>query len=124
MGVVKKICIKRVYEEPSAQDGYRILVDRLWPRGMHKEQLKIDFWAKDWAPSDELRKWFTHDPQKWEVFSKKYVEELTSKEHAIKEHLSNCPSPTVTLLYSAKDTVHNQAVVLKSFIETKLKDNA
>ncbi|QSR88837.1 DUF488 domain-containing protein [Methylacidiphilum caldifontis] len=119
--MVKNIFIKRVYEEPAPQDGYRILVDRLWPRGMSKDRLKIDFWAKDWAPSSELRKWFAHDPQKWIDFSKKYQEELLTKEKEITEFFKNCSSTTVTLVYSAKDSLHNQAIVLKSFIENRIK---
>lgn len=120
--MVKHIFIKRVYDEPAPQDGYRVLVDRLWPRGISKGKLKIDTWVKNWAPSSALRKWFSHDPQKWEDFREKYQEELLSKEKEIVEFLKNCPSTTITLLYSAKDSIHNQAVVLKSFIENRIKD--
>jgi uncharacterized protein YeaO (DUF488 family) len=107
------IRVKRVYEAAKKEDGYRVLVDRLWPRGMKKEAAKIDLWMKDVAPSDKLRKSFHHDPMKWPGFHKKYQEELKKKEEWIaelkkleKEH------GTVTLLFGARDTEHNQAVVL------------
>ncbi len=105
--------IKRVYEEASTEDGYRVLVDRLWPRGMKKEAAKIDLWMKDIAPSDALRKTFHHDVMKWPDFEKKYRAELKKKEECFaqlkkleKEH------GTVTLLFGARDPEHNQAVVL------------
>lgn len=104
---------KRVYEVSQNSDGFRVLVDRLWPRGMSKEKAQIDLWMKEVAPSDTLRKWFGHDPKKWEEFEKRYKEELQGKQDMIaqlrqlhKEH------GTLTLLYGAKDTEHNQAVVL------------
>lgn len=107
------IRIKRVYETADKGDGYRVLVDRLWPRGMKKEQVKIDLWMKDVAPSDALRKSFHHDPLKWPNFEKKYRSELKSKKPLLaelrkieKEH------GTITLLFGAKDEEHNQAVVL------------
>jgi uncharacterized protein YeaO (DUF488 family) len=107
------IRVKRVYEAGKKEDGYRVLVDRLWPRGMKKEAAKIDLWMKDVAPSDKLRKAFHHDPMKWPDFYKKYQEELKKKKEWIaklkkleKEH------GTVTLLFGAGDTEHNQAVVL------------
>jgi len=105
--------IKRIYEAPGDHDGYRILVDRLWPRGLSKENSRVDRWLKEIAPSTELRKWFHHDPEKWEEFENRYRIELSDKMEMLKvvrdlekEH------KTVTLLYSAKDTLHNQAVVL------------
>jgi uncharacterized protein YeaO (DUF488 family) len=104
---------KRVYEKPEAKDGYRVLVDRLWPRGMKKEAAKIDLWMKDVAPSDELRKSFHHDAMKWPDFHKKYREELKKKKKWIEE-LKKLEKEhgTLTLLFGARDPEHNQAVVL------------
>ena len=110
------IQIKRVYEKPDPKDGFRILVDRLWPRGLTKEKAGADLWLKDIAPSTELRKWFNHDPEKWKEFQKKYQKELKENKEAVsvlKEHLKQGP---VTLLYAAKDEVHNEALVLKEFV--------
>jgi len=110
------IQIKRVYEKPDASDGFRILVDRLWPRGLTKEKAAADLWLKDIAPSTELRKWFNHDPEKWKEFQKKYQKELKENKEAVsvlKEHLKQGP---VTLLYGAKDQKHNEAEVLKNFV--------
>ena len=105
--------IKRVYEKPSPVDGFRILVDRLWPRGLTKEKASVDLWLKEIAPSTALRKWFGHDPDKWNEFRKRYLLELDqNKEQVIllNEHLK---CGTVTLLYGAKDQDHNEAVVLR-----------
>lgn len=110
------IQIKRVYEEPDPKDGFRILVDRLWPRGLTKEKAAADLWLKDIAPSTELRKWFNHDAEKWKEFQKKYQKELKENKEAVsvlKEHLKQGP---VTLLYAAKDEVHNEADVIKNFV--------
>jgi uncharacterized protein YeaO (DUF488 family) len=110
-----KIQIKRVYEKPDPKDGFRILVDRLWPRGLTKEKAAVDLWLKDVAPSTELRKWFGHDPEKWKEFQKKYLKELKENKEAVdtlKEHLKK---GTVTLLYAAKDEAHNEAQVLKDY---------
>ena len=110
-----KIEIKRVYEKPSERDGMRILVDRLWPRGLTKQKAAIDLWLKDIAPSTELRKWFAHDPEKWIEFKKKYLQELKDKEEQIsiiKEHLKK----EVTLVYGAKDEEHNEAHVLEELL--------
>lgn len=116
-----KINIKRVYEPASKQDGIRILVERLWPRGVKKENLKMDFWLKEVAPSTELRKWFSHDPAKWERFQKKYIEELHENTEALESILSALKKGTITLLYSSKDTEHNNAVCLKKYLEKKTK---
>lgn len=108
--------LKRVYEEPEPRDGFRILVDRLWPRGLTKEKAAADLWLKDIAPSTELRKWFNHDPEKWKEFQKKYQQELKENKEAVsvlKEHLKKGP---VTLLYAAKDQEHNEAQVIKEFV--------
>ena len=107
------INIKRVYEKPANEDGWRVLVDRLWPRGMKKQSARVDVWMKDVAPSGALRKWFGHEPEKWSEFQKKYRSELKKNKQLIaelkkmeKEH------KTLTLLFGAKDQEHNQAVAL------------
>lgn len=110
------IKIKRVYEKPEKADGFRVLVDRLWPRGLTKEKVAADLWLKDIAPSTELRKWFNHDPDKWPEFKKKYIAELkenTEPVSVLKEHANK---GTLTLLYGARDQVHNEAQVIKDFI--------
>ena len=111
------ICIKRVYEEPSEDDGLRILVDRLWPRGLSKTKAKIDRWEKDLAPTTELRRWFGHDPAKWEEFEERYRAELEGKGEALARLRREANDGTVTLLYAAKDEEHNNAVALKQYIE-------
>jgi uncharacterized protein YeaO (DUF488 family) len=105
--------IKRVYEKPDSADGFRVLVDRLWPRGMKKEQAKVDLWMKDVAPSDVLRKSFHHEAMKWPVFEKKYQAELKSKKDCISE-LKKLEKEhgTLTLLFGAKDEEHNQAAII------------
>jgi len=111
-----KIKLKRVYEEPSSEDGIRILVDRLWPRGLSKERAHVDLWLKDIAPSTVLRKWFAHDPAKWSEFKTCYRAELKQN----KEQLDLLKQATVrgpaTLLYGAKDQEHNEAVVLQKLL--------
>jgi uncharacterized protein YeaO (DUF488 family) len=108
---------KRVYEEANASDGTRFLVDRLWPRGMKKEKLKMEAWLKDVAPSPSLRKWFAHDPSKWQEFQKRYRAELKSNPDAWQPILEAAKNGNVTLLYSARDPEHNSAIVLESFLE-------
>jgi len=110
--------IKRVYEERSDADGRRILVDRIWPRGISKERAGIDLWMKDIAPSDELRRWFGHDPERWDEFRTRYKRELAEKLDLISALKKMDREGTVTLIYAAKDTDHNNAVVLKEAIET------
>ncbi len=114
------IRIKRVYDFPTEEDGFRILVDRLWPRGMSKGKAKLNVWMKDIAPSEQLRTWFNHEPSKWVEFQKKYKTELSEKQAAIKqiEQLEK-EKGVITLVYSARDTEHNNAVALKSIIEHK-----
>ena len=114
---MKNIKIKRVYNDPEDSDGYRILIDRIWPRGLSKEDAKLDDWNKDLAPSTKLRKWFDHDPDKFEIFSEKYKKELENSNEDLKKLIEKAQDNTVTLLYGAKDTEHNQAVVLKKVIE-------
>jgi len=111
------ISIKRVYEQPD-EDGFRILVDRLWPRGLSKESAQIDVWLKDVAPSDVLRKWFSHDTKKWTEFKKKYRKELDEKKDVISKLKSlEKAKEKITLLYAAKDTERNNAVVLQQYIQ-------
>jgi len=105
--------IKRVYEKPDKDDGIRILVDRLWPRGLTKEKAGIDLWLKDIAPSSELRKWFGHDPEKWKEFRKRYNEELKKNEEQVSLLKDQIKKGKVTLVYGAKDEEHNEAFVLK-----------
>lgn len=115
----KKIKTKRIYEDYSDEDGYRVLVDRLWPRGVSKEKAKLDEWLKDIAPSTELRKWFDHDPDKFEEFQTRYKIELSSKDEAVNHLLKKVAQQPITLLYAAKDEQHNHAVVLQEFLREK-----
>lgn len=111
-----KVNIKRVYDKPDASDGRRILVDRLWPRGLSKDKAKVDLWMKDVAPSTELRKWFGHDPSKWEEFRVAYNEELKNNP-VVEDLIKEVKKGHTTLVYGAKDTEHNHALVLKAFME-------
>ena len=110
------IIVKRIYEKHGQDDGIRVLVDRLWPRGLKKENVKIDFWMKDIAPSNELRKWFGHKEERWEEFKKRYIKELENKGHLIKKLEELGKDGCVTLLYASKDTRNNNAQVLLEFI--------
>jgi uncharacterized protein YeaO (DUF488 family) len=110
-----KMNIKRVYDKPDKEDGTRVLVDRLWPRGLTKEKAKIDLWLKEIAPSNELRKWFGHDPEKWDEFRKRYHDELRGNEEQVSLLKEQVKKGEVTLVYSANDKEHNQAVALKEF---------
>ncbi|WP_028273354.1 DUF488 domain-containing protein [Atopococcus tabaci] len=115
---------KRAYEEPEETDGYRILVDRLWPRGIKKEALRLDSWEKDIAPSPDLRRQFNHDSGKFEWFKEEYMKELEQNEAApqfMENVVREAKMHPVTLVYGAKDTTHNHAVVLKEFIENKIE---
>ncbi len=111
------IKLKRVYEEPLKEDGVRILVERLWPRGLTKERAAVDIWLKDIAPSPELRKWFAHKTEKWEEFCKLYWKELEKKQDSIKFLKQKSEGGTVTLVYAARDENHNGAIALKMFVE-------
>jgi len=115
------IKIKRIYEPPTEDDGFRILVDRLWPRGMSKDEAKIDLWLKDIAPSGGLRKWYAHDSKKWVEFKRRYFEELGGKRELVKLILEKRGKGTVTLLYGAKEEKFNNAVALKEYIGTKIR---
>lgn len=113
------IKIKRVYEPPSKEDGYRILVDRLWARGLTKEKARIDLWLKEISPSNGLRKWYNHDPEKWEAFKEKYRKELEGKEELIKRIKKlEKEYKTITLLYSSKEERLNNAAALSEFLNS------
>ncbi len=111
---------KRVYEDAKTSDGTRFLVERLWPRGLKKDELKMKAWLKEVAPSPELRKWFAHDPDKWPEFQKRYRAELRANSDAWKPIVEAARKHDITLLYSARDTEHNSALVLKSFLDKHL----
>lgn len=112
-----QIRLKRAYEPPEETDGLRILVDRLWPRGISKERLQLDGWEKVLTPSSSLRQWFAHEPDKWEEFRRFYLEELDSQREAASALLSRAGKSRVTLVYAARDEQHNHALVLKEFLE-------
>ncbi|HWG05368.1 MAG TPA: DUF488 domain-containing protein [Beijerinckiaceae bacterium] len=114
--------IKRVYDPSSADDGTRVLVDRLWPRGLKKEKAKIGLWLKDAAPSAELRQWFGHDPQRWSEFQTRYRKELADNAEALAPlHALIDSGKSLTLLFAAKDAEHNNAVALRDFIASAIK---
>lgn len=112
-----RIWIKRAYEAPAPQDGQRILVDRVWPRGVKKEALKLDGWMRDLAPSTELRKWFGHDPDRWDGFRERYAKELDARPEAVESLRARLREGRVTLIYAAKDERFNNAAALKSYME-------
>lgn len=111
------IRIKRAYVAATADDGVRVLVDRLWPRGVSKEKAQLDLWLKEIAPSTELRKWFHHDAALWDAFRQRYVHELESNSEAVKRLVALTSAGRVTLIYGARDEEHNEAVVLKEYLE-------
>lgn len=113
-----RIQIKRLYDPPSPEDGCRVLVDRLWPRGIAKTNAPWNEWDKLAAPSTELRRWFGHDPSKWEEFRKRYTEELAQSPEPVRRLLHLAAQGTLTLLYAARDTEHNEAAVLKDYLLT------
>lgn len=113
------IQLKRVYDAPARVDGKRFLIERLWPRGIKKENLKIDVWIKEAGPSTELRKWFSHDPVKWDRFRERYFRELERNPSAWKTILEASEAGTVTLIYSSHDTEHNNAVALAEYLKKK-----
>jgi uncharacterized protein YeaO (DUF488 family) len=120
-GVLAMIKVKRVYEKPSRSDGLRVLVDRLWPRGLTKERAAVKLWLKDLAPSTELRKWFGHDPAKWKQFQARYRKELREKNEPLNLLKQKCKERTVTLLYGARDEDHNEALVLKKVLQGRIR---
>lgn len=113
----RNVMCHRVYDK-LPDSGYRVLVDRVWPRGVSKEELQLDEWCRDLAPSSQLRKWFDHDPDKWDEFCRRYHDELRSRRAEIRELQRRCGKKTLRLLYGARDTDHNNAVALKAFIES------
>lgn len=114
-----RVQVKRIYEAPAPSDGFRVLVDRLWPRGVAKKRAALDAWMKTVAPSPELRRWFGHDPKRWKQFQQRYRAELSDHGPEIAELRSLIRKGTVTLLFGARDVDHNEAVVLKDFLAKK-----
>ena len=110
--------LKRAYEPAESTDGFRILVDRLWPRGVSKKSARIDLWLKEIAPTTQLRKWFGHDPAKWDTFRRRYFRELEENSEAVAQLLEHARHSPVTLVYGAKDEEHNDAVAIKEYIKT------
>ncbi len=115
------IGLKRVYDPPAEGDGYRVLVDRIWPRGITKDALELDAWLRDLAPSTALRKWFAHDPEKWEKFRERYFAELAGQGPAIEELVRRANEGCVTLVFAARDGERNNAVALKEYLERRLR---
>jgi len=115
------IRVKRIYDPPSADDGFRILVDRLWPRGLNRSRAKVDLWLKDIAPSNELRRWYGHDPKKWTEFKKRYFKEIEGRDEELEVIIHRGKGGTVTFLFSSKEEKLNNAAALKEFVQTKLK---
>ena len=115
------IKIKRVYDKPAKSDGYRVLIDRIWPRGLTKSDARIDEWLKEIASSTGLRKWFNHDPAKWEQFKKKYAAELKEHREELEKLARESRKRTVTLVFGAKDTAHSNAMALKEYLERKIE---
>ena len=113
--------VKRVYVLPDKSDGLRILVDRLWPRGLNKSKAKIDLWLKEIAPTDGLCQWFAHDPKKWAEFKERYFQELSAKKELVQTIIDCAKKGTATLLFSAKDESHNNALALKEYLSEKAK---
>ena len=114
--------MKRAYEEPEKSDGTRILIDRLWPRGLSKEKAKIDLWFKEIAPSTELRKWFGHDPDKWDEFRRRYKAELGMNKASVDELVGVLKRGRATLVYAARDEEHNDAVVLQEYLASRVAE--
>ncbi len=111
------IQVKRIYEQSAESDGYRVLVERLWPRGVSKERANFDLWLKEIAPSPQLQQWYAHDPQKWDEFQKRYWAELGQASAAVGQLRQLLERGTLTLIYSARDEQHNSAIVLNAFLE-------
>jgi len=115
------ISLKSAYAEPEPGDGLRILVDRLWPRGLSRERMRLDAWLKELAPSHELRRWFGHDPGKWDEFRRRYFSELATREEPVAELAGKILASRVTLLFAAKDQQHNNAVALRDYLEIMMR---
>lgn len=116
------IRVKRVYRAQRQSDGFRVLVDRLWPRGLTKERMRLDWWAKELAPSTELRHWYHHEAERWEEFTRRYAREIDQNGEAVASLLARAREGPVTLLYAAKDEERNNAVALKSYLEARAKE--
>lgn len=116
-----QIWLKRAYDNPGTKDGIRVLVDRLWPRGVKKEDAQIDVWLKDIAPSDKLRKWYGHDPEKWDEFKRRYFCELNRNEQAVTPLIEIAKKGRVTLVFAAKNERRNNAALVKEYIEGRLR---
>ena len=114
------ISLKRAYETPSPSDGCRILVERLWPRGLAKQDAKIDLWPKDAAPSTELRRWFNHEPDKWAEFKRRYVKELGARRKSLEPILERVRAGRVTFVFASRESQFNNAVALKEYVERKI----
>lgn len=118
-----EIRLKRAYDKPAKNDGRRVLVDRIWPRGVKKEDLELNDWFKDLAPSSDLRKWFGHDPEKWEQFKARYFDELEGSAKGIEVLLETAENGRLTLVYASSEEKHNNAVALKEYLEEKMKSS-
>lgn len=118
---MRTIQIRRVYDKPGSSDGFRVLVDRVWPRGVTKDRAAVDLWLKSVAPSTELRKWFGHDAAKWTEFKRRYFAELDRKPEGLDELIRHAGQAPVTLVFSARDTEHNQAGALREYLERRLE---
>jgi uncharacterized protein YeaO (DUF488 family) len=112
--------VRRVYDPPEPSDGFRVLVDRLWPRGLSKQAARVDLWARDLAPSDALRRWFGHDPRRWEEFRRRYRHELAQHPELVAQLVERARAGPVTLLFGARDAQHNNAVVLAEYLRERL----
>ncbi|AQU86433.1 hypothetical protein B0W47_02045 [Komagataeibacter nataicola] len=117
------IHVRRVYDPPAPDDGYRVLVDRLWPRGVSKQRADLSLWLKDIAPSTELRQWFGHDPARWDGFQERYIAQLQANPQPVQQLLDMARAGPLTVLYGARDTQHNEAVVLAAYLH-RLLDHA
>jgi len=120
IGGLMTIRVKRAYAPPLRNDGCRVLVDRLWPRGVGKVEARIDEWRREIAPSDELRRWYGHEPEKWPEFRRRYFAELAEKEEIVAELVDKARGEELTLVFGAKDEEHNNAVALKEYLEMRL----
>ncbi len=118
--ITTRIWVRRAYEDPTANDGQRLLVDRIWPRGVSREALRIEEWVKDSAPSDDLRRWFDHDPRRWKGFVERYEAELTSRPDVVEALVERAQRGRVTLVYAASDERHNNAVALGHFLAARI----
>jgi uncharacterized protein YeaO (DUF488 family) len=119
VGRFVSVRLKRAYEPPAPTDGYRVLIDRLWPRGVARANARLDEWARELAPSTELRRWFGHDPARFAEFRQRYVEELSAQEEKLRELRGRARNTTLTLVYGARDTEHNDAVVLAELLRAE-----